>query len=76
MEKKNAGVREKLVLLAARAQLNGSKTARPIVAVHHFRCNAQASEQGNRHAAKEGEPFEVIPFAVNLATIEIVWRVD
>jgi hypothetical protein len=38
----------------------------------YFRCVSQPAEQGNRRAAKEREPFEIIYVAINLTAREIV----
>src|SRR6266850_6374488 len=74
--KKNARVREKLLLPPACPHFNGRKTAGPIVAVEYVRRLTQPAEQGNRGARKKSEPLEIICFAVNLTPLEIERRIN
>src|SRR5438552_183357 len=67
---------ETLLVPSSRAHFNGSKSARPIIAMDHVRRIAQPAQERDRRTTKESEAFKIVRVAVDRCASKVMRGFD
>ena len=69
---KNLCLRKEFFVSSPGPHLDGGEATGPIVAMQNVRRLTEPSKQSNRRATQKSEPFEIVPFTINLAAVEVL----